>query len=174
MTLSGCSGMSSEPPPQLRRWFDFSSFYRFSLYWLLFYVLTMTQCPALVFPSRIRMPIFCMAERSRWIVRWTTDKTSDISCADTNGFSFMRSSISICLSVSWTCDRLTTSLTTSSEVFHLVYSSSQKLVGQPYKRNYFLWNLKRLNGLHHIPYLRIHKDLRQSCYSKFLISIVQK
>ena len=42
-----------------------------------------TQWPALVLPSRSKTPFFCMAERSRLTVFTTTDKTRDISLADT-------------------------------------------------------------------------------------------
>ena len=68
--------------------------------WPLCYYLIMTQCPALALPSRNKMSIFCMAARSRWMVRCTTD----ISCADIKGLSFIRFTISFCLSVSWTAD----------------------------------------------------------------------
>ena len=49
-------------------WFDFQHFFS-----------TITQCPALVLPSRIKTPIFCMAARSRSIVLLTTDITGDIT-----------------------------------------------------------------------------------------------
>ena len=67
-----------------------------------------TQWPALVLPSRIKTPFFCMAERSRQIVRGTTD----ICPPEMNGFFFINSHIFLCLSDSWTTDKLLTSLTT--------------------------------------------------------------
>lgn len=72
-----------------------------------------TQCPALVLPSRIRMPFFCKSARSRSIVLLTTDKTTDICCAEMNGFFLINSSIFCCLLVSCTSDKLLTELMTS-------------------------------------------------------------
>ena len=72
-----------------------------------------TQWPALVLPSWTKTPIFCMAERSRYIVRWTTDKTTDNCWAEIKGFLLISLAISFCLLDNWTTDKLLTSLTTS-------------------------------------------------------------
>ena len=76
------------------------------------YLSIISQWPALVLPSRIRMPFFCRSARSRSIVLLTTDKTTDICCAEMNGFFLINSSISCCLSVSLTGDILVTELVT--------------------------------------------------------------
>ena len=70
------------------------------------------QWPALVLPSRIRTPFFCISARSRFIVLSTSDKTSDISFTETRESFFVISHIFFCRSVSCTTDILPTSLVT--------------------------------------------------------------
>lgn len=82
-----------------------------ALFLLLCHIIT-TQCPALVLPSRTRTPFFCRAERSRHIVRGTTDKTTDICSPEMKGFSLINLHIFFCLSDSCTTDKLPTSLLT--------------------------------------------------------------
>ena len=61
--------------------------------------LSIIQCPELVLPSRIKTPFFCMDARSRQIVLGTTDKTTDICCAEMKESFSINSRILCCLSV---------------------------------------------------------------------------
>ena len=81
-----------------------------------------TQCPALVLPSRIKTPFFCKSARSRHIVRGTTDKTSDIWSPVINVFFLISPSISCCLLVSCTSDKLLTSPVTFTVTFTVTFS----------------------------------------------------
>ena len=75
------------------------------------YLLTI-HLPALVLPSRMRTPFFCITARSRWTVRGSTDNTCDICLLEAKGLFSIILHIFSCLSVRWTCDKLTTPLTT--------------------------------------------------------------
>lgn len=81
-----------------------------------------TQCPALVLPSRIKTPFFCKSARSRHIVQGTTDKTSDIWSPVINVFFLISPSISCCLLVSCTSDKLLTELMTSPVTFTVTFT----------------------------------------------------
>jgi len=72
------------------------------------YLWMITQCPALVLPSRIKTPIFCIVAMSRLIVLSASDKTRDISFTEIRGFSVTILHISFCLSESSTGDKLVT------------------------------------------------------------------
>ena len=54
---------------------------------------TITHIPSLSLPSRFKTPFFCKAARSRSMVRWLTDKVSDICLPVIVGDSFIRLSI---------------------------------------------------------------------------------
>ena len=83
-----------------------------------------SQWPALVLPSRIRIPFFCRSARSRQIVRGTTDKTSDILSPVMKVSLLINSSIFFCLSVSWTSDKLVTELVTLSATLSATLSTT--------------------------------------------------
>ncbi len=55
--------------------------------------ISITHTPSLSLPSRFRTPFFCKAERSRSMVRWLTDKVSDICLPVIVGDSLIRLSI---------------------------------------------------------------------------------
>ena len=57
-----------------------------------------TEFYANTLPSRSKTPFFCISARSRSIVRLTTDKTTDISVAETKALLSINLHISFCLS----------------------------------------------------------------------------
>ena len=63
-----------------------------------------THIPSLSLPSCFRTPFFCKAERSRSMVRWLTDKVSDICLPVIVGESLMRLRIFCWRSVSFVSD----------------------------------------------------------------------
>ena len=63
-----------------------------------------THTPSLSFPLCLRISIFCKAERSRSMVRWLTDKVTDIFLAVIVGDSLMRLRIFCWRSVSFVSD----------------------------------------------------------------------
>ena len=65
---------------------------------------TIIHIPSLSLPSRFKTPIFCIAERSRSIVRWLTDKVSDICLPVIVGDILMRLRIFCWRSVSFVSD----------------------------------------------------------------------